>query len=180
MSEPITVHIDCPCPNTPHEGGDIVSLRPKLDYASVASIKYAAANVSVEDPDSKWTEVMGVLSEGYILHGVIAWTFVDEHGGKIAVTKGAIRQLLLERPEVALIVGDKADEIYGEQVLLPLAKLAARSSPPMPMEPSTSATNGHSRKPRKRSSPSLTTTTPTGVTEEVTLPLVGASSSSQS
>jgi hypothetical protein len=174
------VHVDCPCPKEPHEGGDTVTLRPRLDYAAVAAIKYGAANVNVEDPDSKWTEVMGVLSEGYILHGVTDWTFVDEHGGKVAVTKGAIRKLLLERPEVAIVVGEKADELYAEQVLLPLAKLGQRSSLPTPTAPSTSPTNGHSPKPRKRSSPSLTASTQTGVTVEATSPLVGASSSSRS
>ena len=149
----------CRCIGTPHPDGDFVYLRPKLRFVHTSAIKYelvlarqaAGGNLSVSD-------TLAILSQGYVLHGVDSWNLTDAQGKPRPVTQAEVEEQILEDPDRSLMVAEEADNLYSEQVILPLVRLAGISSLPMPTSASTSATNGSTR-PRKPSKPSLTTTT---------------------
>ena len=129
---------DCTCPGTPHDG-DVAELRPYLDYPGGAEA--LAAIQSVGDDTARFAEVLGPV---FIRRGVVAWNLLDEDGEPIPVTREALDSL---RWEDAYELADRADDIYGGQVLAPLVKRMATSSP-------TGQTARSTRRPRK-SSPKL-------------------------
>lgn len=154
------------------DGQQAVFLLPRLPYRVVAAIKYEVVQAREEAGGSLSSpEVLGILSEAYLLHGIASWTLDTK------ISREAIRTEILEHDERAMFLGEAADELYSEQVILPLLKLAGRSSPNGQTSESTSARNGSSPKPPKRSKRSSTTTTPTDDTETITPSLAGVSSS---
>ena len=155
------VPIPCICAGTPHEQ-DTIYLREKLGFRAVSAIKYQILIAKGEDPGMSAGEVIGLLSEQYLLSGIEAWTLLDAEAQPIQVNRQSITAEILGRPEVALEIADKADDLYAQTVMLPLLGLGWKSSPDGQSNGSTSATNGSSRKPRKRSKRSSTTTTQTG------------------
>jgi hypothetical protein len=160
-----------------HPDGDTVSFRERLDFRSSLAIRNSIAVLSAEDGETSVAEILAVLTESYLLYGIERWTLVDEKGKPVEVSKAAIRERLLSHPDIAMTVGDEADSLYAEAVMLPLLARAQTSSPPTPTNGSTSATRGRSRSP-KRSKPSSITTIPTAATETTSSSLVGGSSSS--
>lgn len=162
----------------PLPGGDSVTLRPTLGFREATSIRNEIVLMRAADPDASAGDILAVLTEGYLLHGVAAWTFVDDAGDPLPVTKGNIRSRLLSDLTAATIAGDAADELYAEAVMLPLLATGSNSSPTTPTESSTSAPtdSASSRpKPSKRSSISTIPMADTGTTSESP---DGASSSS--
>jgi len=143
MPDPIEVRFrDCTCPGTPHpDEGDIAYLRPFLDYAGGAE---ALASVTVTDADgntqladiSEWPQRIGPV---FIRRGVIGWNVEDE-AGPVPVTREALEAL---RWEDAYELADRADDLYGGQVLAPLVKR-------MQMSSKAGRTNGST--PRRRTS----------------------------
>jgi len=132
---------DCSCPGTPHPDGDVAELRPYLDYPGGAEA--LAAIQSVADDTSRFAEVLGPI---FIRRGVVAWNLLDEDGEPVPVTREALDAL---RWEDAYELADKADDIYGGQVLAPLVRRMSKPSKAGP-------TNGSTRRPR-RSSPKVPT-----------------------
>ena len=175
MSHP--VQIPCPCPGTPHPDGDTVELREKLGLAAGIAVQRLVIEANTSTRSMEAAELSGVLAEGYLLHGVEAWTLIDENGSLVPVTKDTIRARLLADFSVAAPVAEAADGLYMAAVILPLVKKAERSSPTTPTNGSTSANQGGSRPRPKRSKPSSTTTTLTVATETTSIPLAGVSSS---
>jgi hypothetical protein len=178
------VTIACLCPpltsgDTRHPAGDEVHLRERLDFRAAATMRNVIAFMQAEDEGASVPEILAALTEHYLLLGVESWTLVDARNKPIEVSKATIREHLLSHPDVAMEVGDAADELYSEAVIAPLVAKAQRSSPPSRTNGSTSATRRSPAPPRKRSRPSSTTTTPTDDTATTSLSLVGASSSSQ-
>ena len=173
------VKIGCLCPGQPHPS-DSVYLREKLDYRNAAAIKYAVLVYKSDEPDSDAGDVLAMLSEQYVLHGVEAWTLRDEKNKPLPVTREKIHGVLLADLDAATLVAEKADELYAQVVMLPLLRRGSTSSPPTPTNGSTSATNGSSRAPRKRSKPSSTSTSPMEDTVTISTSPAGVSSSSQS
>lgn len=178
------VEIDCICPpkadgERRHEQ-DAVTLRETLDFRSVTAIRHGISLLEREDSDAYTAEVLAVLTEGYVLHGIEAWTLVDERGKPVPVSRAAIRDAVLSRVDVASVVGDAADELYGEKVLLPLLARASRSSQPTRTEPSTSPQTASPTRRPKPSKPSSTTSSRTDGIEATSTSLAGVSSSSQS
>ena len=118
---------DCSCPGSPHPDGDIAELRPFLDYAGGAE---ALASVTVTDADgnstladvSEWPQRIGPV---FIRRGVVDWNVLDEDGDPVPVTREALEAL---RWEDAYELADKADDLYGGQVLAPLVKRMNASS----------------------------------------------------
>jgi len=170
------VAIPCICPALPdgeprHRDGDEVGLRERLDFLAVSTIKQNLGAMYLDDPAAGVPEVLGVLQEQYVIHGVESWTVVDERGKPVPATKSAIRDLLLTRFDAADIVAEAADELYREAVTLPLLRKALRSSLPGPTGGSTSVPTASprrsSRQPKssKRSSQSSISTIPTDDTE---------------
>ena len=150
--------IPCPCPGTPHES-DTVTLRDALSPRDAMAISKELVVLYAEDPDSTAGDVLAVLTEGYVLRGIEAWTLTDD-GKPLEVTKGAIRDRILSRLDVFSIVGEVADGLYAEAVMLPLLQRASKSSPPTPTEDSTSAPTDSGSTPPTPSRPFSTTTTP--------------------
>jgi len=151
--------IPCPCPGTPHES-DTVTLRDALAPRDAMAISKDLVVLYAEDPDSTAGDVLAVLTEGYVLRGIEAWTLVGMDGKPLEVTKGAIRDVILSRLDVFSLVGEVADDLYAEAVMLPLLQRASKSSPPTPTEDSTSAPTDSGSKPPTPSRPFSTTTTP--------------------
>jgi hypothetical protein len=179
------VKIDCLCPpnargETRHPDGDTVTLRERLDFRAALTARNTMALLKNEDPDASVADILAALTETYLLVGVTGWTLVDAKNKPVDVSRAAIRELLLSNPDVAMLVGDAADEHYSEAVILPLLARARNSSPPTPIAGSTSATKRSTPKSRKPSSPSSITTIPTDATATTSSSPVGDSSSSPS
>lgn len=139
---------DCSCPGTPHDGvdghddGDIAYLRPYLDFVSGAKATAAfqeAAKTATYDADGdlemlRFNELVGPA----YLAGVVSWNVLDEQGPAPLTGLSSLRY------EEAYIIVEKADTLYGEQVVAPFVLRAQASS-------RTGPTTAGSRPPRKRS-----------------------------
>ena len=143
MPDPIEVRFrDCTCPGTPHpDEGDIAYLRPFLDYAGGVEALRAYTRLLVEiqterpelTDEAHKDELELVLTDrsapiiGPILirRGVIGWNVLDGDGDPVPCTQEALVAL---RWEDAYALGDRADDLYGEQVFAPFQKPTASSS----------------------------------------------------
>lgn len=174
------VHIPCICPPRDdaerHPEGDTVVLRDKLDFRTATAIRKCIAFNESDDESGRAAEILARLSEGYLLFGIEAWTVVDDKGKPVPVGHTAIRELLLERWDAATVVSDAADELYQGAILLPLLQKASNSSPPSPIDASTSPETDSSSEPPMPSKPSLISTSPMDDTERTSLSLAGVSS----
>ncbi len=158
--------VRCICPPTPagdtrHPDGDRVELRERLDFRSALTARNTIALLKQDDPDVQPPEILAALTEVYLERGIRTWTMVGPRGKPVEVSKDAIRRLMDEHPDVAMDIGDAADELYTEAVILPLVQRAQTSSPGTRTNGSTSPTTGSSQprpKPSKRSSISTTPT----------------------
>lgn len=177
MSHPVL--IPCPCPGTPHEA-DTVELREKLDLASGIAIQRLVIDANQAGTGLGAAELTGILSEGYLLYGVEAWSLVTDQGHPVPVTRDTIRTHLLSDFSLAAPVAEAADGLYMAAVILPLVKRAGNSSPTSRTNGSTSPRPRGTPKPRKRSKPSSTTTTLTDTIEGTSPVPAGGSSSSRS
>jgi hypothetical protein len=174
--------ITCVCPekgdgSVRHPDGDEITLRDKLDFHAVTTIRWESAVLRETDPGAALSEYLAAATENYVLFGIEAWTIVDAKGKPVEVTKPAIRQLILGNAVVGQLVGDEADNLYGA-VMRPLLNPALTSSPPTPTAESTSPTTASSAKRQKPPSRSSITTIPTAGTEVTSSSLDGDSSSS--
>lgn len=110
---------DCSCPGTPHDG-DVAELRPYLDYPGGAEA--LAAIASLDGDMGRMAELLGPI---FIRRGVVAWNLTDADGEPVPVTNDALDAL---RWEDAYELADRADDLYGAQVLAPLVKRQSASS----------------------------------------------------
>jgi len=111
---------DCSCPGTPHPDGDVAELRPFLDYPGGAEA-LAAIQKAGDDTD-RFAELLGPV---FIRRGVVSWNLLDAEGEPVPVTREALDGL---RWEDAYELADRADDIYGAQVLAPLVRRMSNSS----------------------------------------------------
>jgi len=155
-----------------------VTLRERLDFRAALTARNMMIVIKTEDPDAGVAEILAALTETYLLLGIESWSLVDAKGKPVEPSRAAIREMLLAHPDAAMQVGDAADELYSQAVLLPLVARAQRSSPPTPTAQSTSAPRPSRAKHPRPSRPSSITTTPTDATETTSLSPDGASSSS--
>lgn len=123
---------DCACPNTPHPEGDIAELRPYLDFPGGAEALRSITHIVTvieEGEEVQATQLIPVeqwpehLVPVYLRRGVVSWNVVDEDGRPVPLE--ALADL---RWEDAYELGDKADDLYGGQVLAPLVKRISTSS----------------------------------------------------
>lgn len=178
------VEIECICPpkadgSPRHPSGDTVTLRERLDFRAALTARNTMILTKTEDPDASTAEILAALTETYLLVGVESWSLQDAKGKPVEVTKANIRECLLSHPNVAMTVGNAADELYSESVILPLMALARTSSPPMPTSESTSVPRPSSARRPKPSKPSSITPFPMDATGTTSPLPVGASNSSQ-
>ena len=178
------VTIPCPCPpkasGEPRHAEDSVVFRDRLDFRGGMVIRKAITMLKVDDPDSGAAEVLAAMSEHYMLEGITGWSLQDDKGKPVEASKPAIRQFMFAHDDIVFdYLVDAADDLYAEQVLLPLVRKAQASSPPSPTAPSTSQETGSEAmppKPSRRSSTSttrtngITTTTPSPVGDSNTSP----------
>lgn len=177
------VRIPCICDprggEVRHPDGDTVSLREKLDFTGVQTLRYAVRVLKTTDDRASTAQTLAVMSEHYIMAGFDAWTVVDAKNKPLPPTPDEIRDRLLGNIDAALAVSDVADDLYLE-VMLPLLNPASTSSPPTPTAESTSPTTASSEKRPKPSKRSSITTIPTDATVVTSSSLDGDSSSSPS
>ena len=182
----MNVSIPCVCPpkagGEPRHASDTVTFRDRLDFRGGMVIRKAITMLKVEDPESGAAEVLAAMSEHYMLEGIESWSLTDAKGKPVECDKSAIRRFMDEHQDIVFdSLVDEADNLYSEQVLLPLVRRADASSQPSPTEPSTSAPTGSAAKPRRRSPRSSTSTTPTdGITSITPLPAGDSSTSRRS
>jgi len=158
-------------------GDETIVLRDRLDFLQATTITKAIAFIDNDDPQTRPALVLATLSEFYVLMGVESWTLTS--GGKpLPVTTANIRTYLLTRPDVGIVV-DAADELYQEQILLPLLARAGSSSPRSQTGTSTSRTPRGAKRPPKPSKRSSISTIPMDSTGETSPEPDGAYSSSQ-
>ena len=156
------VPVRVPCPSGQHPDGDSVSLKPTIGLAG----GYEARRKIGELIDGATNdEVTGLLLDVYVRHGVAEWTLHDDEGKELPLTRENVRTRLLDDLDAGLVIGNAADDLYTPAVVLPLAKRVKESLPGTPAEISTSAKTGSSPSPRKRSTPSSTSTIQTDATE---------------
>lgn len=176
------VEIRCPCPakadGKPRHDTDTVTLRATLDFRRATSIRNAAGEAKIEDPDISTADMLAVLTESYLLHGIEAWTLRDAKGQPIPVSKPAIRDYLLADPVLAEPVADAADDLYNPVIVLPLVRRALASLQPSPTDESTSPTTTSRRKRPRPSKPSSTSTSQTAGTATISPLRAGGFSSS--
>ena len=153
------------------EDGLTVYLLPRLKWRHVSAIKWDLLVEKERLGNLPAGEIIGLLQEGYLLYGIARWDAPEP------LTREAIEREILARTDRAAVLADKADELYSEQVLLPLVKLGAQSSQPMSSNGSTLPTTGSSAKRPTHSKRSSTTTTPTDAIEMTSSPPDGGSSS---
>lgn len=153
---------------------DVVTLRDALDFRGATTIRNTLGIAKVEDPDVSNAEILAILREQYILEGVERWT-LQNGTGPLPVSKANIRAHLLTHIEEATAVAQAADDLYSEQVVLPLLATASSSSPPSPTAASTSARTTGRRKRPTPSSRSSTETTQTDAIGTTTSPPDGDS-----
>jgi hypothetical protein len=176
--------IECVCPARPdgqprHPEGDTVTLRQSLGFTAALTVRNVIAilapGAGIDDAD-----ILAALTEKYLYLGIESWTVVDAKGKPVPVTRAAIAEYLLSRPMVAKVVGDEADDLYTEAVVLPLLGRLSKSSPPMPTDELTSAPTPSPTPLRKRSRQSSITTSPTDAIGKISALPGGGSSYSQS
>lgn len=183
--------IDCICPpkadGEARHANDTVTFKASLGFVEATAIrkKMTWGAVESDDDQARGALALAYLVEAYLLFGIESWTLVDAKGKPVPVSHAAIREHILSNPLVAGVLGDEADELYNEVILLPLLARGSTSSPatptrstPSPAPESTSAPTASPtplRKPSKRSS---TTTSPTAATATISGSPDGDSSSS--
>ena len=176
------VTVACLCPpnaagEVRHPAGDEIALREHLDFRAALTARNTMV-IARREPDATVADVLAALTETYLLVGIESWSLVDAKGKPIEVTKTAIREHLFSRPDIAMEVGDAADELYFQAVIAPLVARASASSPPTPTAESISAPTPSSSESQTPLRPSSITTFPMADTAEISPSLVGGSNSS--
>lgn len=176
------VQISCLCPpkadGTARHDQDTVTLPDTLDFRQMLTVRQAIRFANIDaDPATSLAQMTAVMAEAYVLHCISAWTLLDEKGKPVPVTQANVRAHLLSHYEAAEKVGDAADDLYSEKVVLPLILGASSSSSPSrTARPTSPPTNG--KTPRKHSKSSSTSTIPMAVTGPMAASPGGGSSSS--
>jgi hypothetical protein len=190
VNGPVEVQIKCICPGSPHEQ-DTIYLRPKLGLSGGVALQSLLLRMIKEAPDTGIDSDLlgGIMSEGYLVSGVVAWTLLDENGQPVPITPQNINDQLLLDFQIAEPISSIADDLYYEPVLAPLLKRLRASLQTSPTKGSTSATKRSrtrkasqpSRSIRRSSKrptplkPSSTSTTQTGSTGKTLVALAGGS-----
>ena len=154
-----TVPVTVPCEQ--HPEGDTVYLKPTLGLAGGVEVQAAILDLG---KGVTANQVQGIIAELYVRHGVADWTLHDDAGNPVALTPQTLQARLLDDFSMAKPLADRADELYGKAVVVPLAMRVAESSRAMRAARSTSAPTGSPASPRKRSKRSSTSTSPTAAT----------------
>lgn len=143
---PMVVIAVCPCPGSPHDH-DEVYLAPEASMTMGLRANGAVAKAGGDD---------GLLEEylGRVLieEGVVGWTFTDDKGEVLPVNRTTIEKTLPWGKGGAELA-ERANDLYGKDILTPLVKRSLSTSGLGPTNGSTSPTRP-SRSTRRSSSKS--------------------------
>jgi len=164
--------IRCVCPpkadgQPRHANGDTVTFRERLPFRDALAARNTVILIKQDDPEADAASILAALTEVYLLVGIESWTLTDGKGKPVPVSRQAVRDMMAEHVDEAMTLGDEADALYSEAVIVPLVNRAATYSQPTQTSASTSRTNGSRPAPRKRPKPSSITTIPTAGTERM-------------
>ena len=151
----VAVHVgDCRCPGIPHAPeGDFVTLAPRLTIPMGAALAMALNGARPDLPS-----VQAALTAGYMspapAGAIVGWSFVDEKGEPEPVTPETIERLI-PWSDGGMEVAERADGLYGSDLLAPFQKRLLERSRTGSTADSTSASPSSglvSLTPSKRSS----------------------------
>lgn len=131
MSDTIPVRVR-ECPDGSHPDGDLVYLREKIDWVGGVMLR------AILDEGRRTGDIRSATAswmDGVLRYGVTGWNLHDEHGETPFDIAILLADYTLAEP-----VGVKANELYTEQVIVPLAKALRETSPRGQTAGSTSAT----------------------------------------
>jgi len=132
------------CPDGSHPDGDVVYLRSKVDWVGGVMLR------RILDEGRRSGDIQGTTAawmDGVIRYGVTGWNLHDDEG-ETPFDVAA----LLDDYELAEPVGVKANELYTEQVVVPLVKALRATSQRGSTADSTSPTKTPTPLRRRRSS----------------------------
>ena len=124
MAEPIAVPVGaCRCPGKPHVDGDTVYLAPKMTIPMGIAAWHVVRNAT----DA--ADLEGRLANIYLHFGIVGWSFVDsetpDSDPRLVRWNPDKAEILIEKYlplwEGGFTVAQRADELYGEAIFLPLA-----------------------------------------------------------
>lgn len=151
--EPIAVPVRaCACPGTPHSEGDVVYMAAKLPLEGGIQAKLDRVEAGTDG-----NVLYRLWAMTMVRYGAVAWNFVDDKGQPVPFDVG----VLLADSELGLPLADKADELYLDGLVRPLALARSRTSSPGPTNGSSSTKRTRSR--RASSSPATSAGTPSPV-----------------
>lgn len=150
--DPVSVRFrDCACPGTPHPDGDVAYLRPHLNFTGGVAVvglfsspEWQAAAAALDQ-----VQLTGLVGPVYLLHGMVGWNLLDADGQPVPFSAAEAVDSLPFGDALELV--DKADDLYGQAVLGPLARRTANSSPSGPTNGSSSTSPTPSSSPKRRS-----------------------------
>lgn len=163
--------IPCVCPlkrdgSPRHPNGDVVTFKDpdKVDFRTASNMRNSVRSLEGAAL-GHIPEIATAMTEGYLRYGIESWTLRDDKDKPIPVDSDTVGEYILANYRVAVTLGDIADGVFAETVLLPLLREVSNSSPDSPTESSTSPTSGPSPTPPtplRRSSTSISRTVGTG------------------
>lgn len=148
-----TLTVECPCAGTPHER-DTVTFKAVLPLAGgVAGI--SAMVRAAQDLGSALDNIglAGYVFPVYLAHAIEAWTFVNSAGEPVPLADGDKVLPFGVKYEIA----DAADDLFGAEISVPLAKMIAQSSDAGPTARRTSRKRSSGASPRSPSARSSQT-----------------------
>ncbi len=129
----IPVEVPCSCPSKPHPE-DTVWLAANVDVRIGR-----AAMTALRTVPQAFSDQMAVLGTAFLHFGVREWSFVDDKGEPLPVTVENIDARLTWN-QGGMEVGEKADELYAGDLMVPLDRARSKASSAGPTETSTSVT----------------------------------------
>lgn len=160
----------CACPDSPHEGGDVVYVAPSLSLSGGLAAEHDNAVALAETlahagkpPPGGWNDTNSTplaldmaermrtrLLVTYVRYGAVSWNFEDESGPLEFDVEAILADYAIARN-----VAEKCDELYGETVTRPLLdRLGTRSQ--RGRTPRSTSRSGSTPKRPRRSSPATT------------------------
>lgn len=136
---------DCFCPGYPHENGDAIYIRGELSPEGGLAASQLVRQARLGGWDAQRIEA--ALAWSYARSEIVAWTFLDADGRPVPCTPENINNL---RFAAVWDVGQKASNLYTEELLRPLVVRASTRSASGPTADSTSPTPPSSHRRRKR------------------------------
>ena len=125
--QPVVVPVGaCRCIGGPHTSGDEVYLAPEASLT-----RGLRANGALAEAGNDSARLETLLGRVFIEEGVIAWTFTDDDGDPIPVTRANIERLL-PWGRGGSDVSERANDLYSEAVLAPLVRRSQAMSKPGP------------------------------------------------